>query len=83
MMRRIVVVLVVAVACLVVLVSVACVPADNEVVEVAEVIVGNLPNTSALLFVHDDVRGVGCWVFIGHKKGGVSCLPDALYQAAR
>lgn len=30
--------------------------------------------------VHDDERGVTCWLYKGYHAGGISCLPD--YQLA-
>ena len=27
--------------------------------------------------VYDDRYEVTCWVFIGYKKGGISCLPNS------
>lgn len=33
--------------------------------------------SSNVLYVHDDVHGVGCWYYGG---GGVFCIPDKDYQ---
>lgn len=34
----------------------------------------------AVMFVHDDARGVGCWYFVGSGDGGgIHCMPDSEY----
>lgn len=26
---------------------------------------------------HDDKRQVTCWVYVGYRRGGLSCIPDS------
>lgn len=36
--------------------------------------------SDAVAFWHDDLRGVGCWVYRSGYRGGISCLPDGQYS---
>ena len=49
-------------------------PDEHNISVVAEI---RRRGTSATLFkIEADERGTTCYVLIGHKKGGVSCLRD-------
>ncbi|MEN3760261.1 hypothetical protein [Aeromonas veronii] len=39
--------------------------------------VGKLDNDDRIKVWHDDQRKVTCWVYVGYKRGGLSCIPDS------
>lgn len=39
--------------------------------------VGKLSNDDRIKVWHDDQRKVTCWVYVGYKRGGLSCIPDS------
>lgn len=39
--------------------------------------VGRLDNDDRIKVWHDDQRQVTCWVYVGNKRGGLSCIPDS------
>lgn len=39
--------------------------------------VGKLSNDDRIKVWHDDQRHVTCWVYLGYKRGGLSCIPDS------
>lgn len=38
---------------------------------------GKLDNDDRIKVWHDDQRQVTCWVYVGYKRGGLSCIPDS------
>ncbi|MCF5726053.1 hypothetical protein K3H43_01440 [Aeromonas veronii] len=38
--------------------------------------VSKLSNDDRIRVWHDDQRHVTCWVYLGYKRGGLSCIPD-------
>lgn len=34
---------------------------------------------TAMKYVHDDARKVGCWYVVGGGGGSIACLPDSQY----
>lgn len=42
--------------------------------------VGQISNDDRIKVWHDDQRRVTCWVYLGYKRGGLSCIPDSQLQ---
>lgn len=51
--------------------------AQSGVQQESEQSVGKLSNDDRIKVWHDDQRKVTCWVYIGYKRGGLSCIPDS------